>query len=376
MNYHKLISELFYSTNPCNRSLAFELAKSTHCYEQMVEGFYTSLLEIPSFKVLVSNYDPSTSEDILSEVVTEEAAIKQLCVEQFCDLYFHKKMNLNGYQLSAHTTESLQTFPRILWQCVFLEELDLSHNQLEKLPEEIGHLHNLKKLNLSSNASLKALPSSLGKLKKLEKLNLSGIFDLFKVEIAGQGLHYSFPACLRGLTNLRHLNLQDVMLDALPSWINEWESLESLHLFSGNRRYPNLTLPPSFFELQQLHTLTIDAFTVAIPEEIQQLSTLKSLVVNKAKFTSAGIAQLPQLKYLDLSYLSPDFPLYHPSYTTLQDLPKEDRTSRLSLFGWEWLLEMPQLEELVYKHKPAYRLTTEDEELLRKALPNCTFSFQ
>lgn len=376
MNHHKLIHELFYSTNKCNRSLAFELSKSTHCHAEVVEGIYMGLLELPSFAAFAKAYEPATvSTDIASEHLSP-VAIKQQCLEQFCDVHFNKKMNLNGYHLSGHTDSSLQTLPPILLHCTFLEQLDLSHNDLEQLPEDIGRLHNLKKLNLSSNNAMQGLPASLAKLTKLESLNLSGIFDLFAVKRADGRIGYTVPTVLRALRHLRHLNLQDVMLEKLPEWIKEWQQLESLHLFSGSRQHPLLVLPNSFFQLSQLKTLTIDAFTVSIPEDIHLLHSLESLVVNQAKQVPTTLAQLKRLKYLDLSYLSPNFLLADAPCKHLRELPEDCPTSRLTLFGWEWLLEMTGLEQFIYKHEAPYRFTAADKVLLRATLPACTFSFE
>ncbi|MFK7798003.1 MAG: leucine-rich repeat domain-containing protein [Aureispira sp.] len=377
MSYHKLIRELFYSTIQCNRSLAFELAKSTHCHAEMVHELYTNLLDLPSFISVVNTYDPAISSDLPVEVPTNEFEVKQQCIEHFCNLYFHKKMNLNSYYLSSliHTPfQRLHTFPKVLLHCVFLEELDLSHNALTTLPDDIGRLYNLKHLNLSSNVSLKTLPVSIGQLQQLESLNLAGIHYLFKTSDGKNP--YEFPTFLRHLSNLRHLNLQDVMITALPDWIGAWKHLESLHLFSGNQLHPVLGIPNSFVQLQQLKTLTIDAFTVSLPPTIHQLIALESLVVNHAKELPATIADLQELKYLDLSYLSPQFPLKHSSFATLKELPIGNTDSRLELFGWEWLLKMPHLKEFIYKHQSPYKLTPQDVQYLQKALPNCTFSFE
>ncbi len=379
MNYRKLIQELFYSTNKCNRSLAFELAKSTHCHAEVVEELYTGLLELPHFALLADAHQIPASiqkASVKVPLVEEELAVKQQCIEQFCDTYFHKQMNLNGYHLNGSTTEYLHVFPKVLLQCTFLEQLDLSHNDLKEIPKDIGCLHNLHTLNLSSNPEIKVLPPSMCALKNLEHLNLSGIFDLFAVELSDCRVLHIFPTVLRSLRHLRHLNLQDVMLDGLPTWINELEQLQTLHLFSGSRQHPPLALPSTFTQLPQLETLTIDAFTVAIPEDIDALVSLKCLVVNHAKAVPAAIGQLRHLRYLDLSYLSPDFPLHHPTYKTLGELPEDWSGSRLDLFGWNWLLEMTDLEEFIYKHKAPYKFTSVEIALLQKALPNCTFSLE
>ncbi len=50
--------------------------------------------------------------------------------------------------------------------------LDLSYKQLSDLPETVGNLKNLRKLNIKGN-NLKTLPKSIEKLIKLNELVLS-----------------------------------------------------------------------------------------------------------------------------------------------------------------------------------------------------------
>lgn len=99
------------------------------------------------------------------------------------------KLNLSGQGLSK--------LPSYVLSVTFLEELDISNNNLagalpaeirflKKLrilkadnnlmtgvPAEIGQLENLQVLDLSNNR-LTGLPNELGNLKKLKVLNLSG----------------------------------------------------------------------------------------------------------------------------------------------------------------------------------------------------------
>jgi hypothetical protein len=57
-----------------------------------------------------------------------------------------------------------------------LKKIDLSHNKIQFLPEEICNLHGLEELNIFGN-NLKSLPKNLTNLKNLKKLNLSGNYD-------------------------------------------------------------------------------------------------------------------------------------------------------------------------------------------------------
>lgn len=364
-----LIRELFYSTNPCNRTLAFELAKSTNCYADIVQEFYDALAELPHFELIVrAQQAPYADDDVLVE---EQPAVEQqrACIDRFCNIYFHKAMNLNGYNLSGVTAQYLTTFPKVLLQCTFLEELDLSHNDLTEIPAAIGQLTRLKVLNLSSNPHLKALPEAIGELTNLERLDLSGNTHLFLKKDSNTPASYPFPDLLRPLQQLRHLNLQHLRIDALPEWIHEWSYLEALHLYSGTDQYPELVLPQSFTRLRALKTLTVDSFSIRLPNSMDQLHALECLVVNQALWVPQSIAQLKRLKYLDLSYLSQHYASPLPSQP--EDQNTTEPLSQLEVLNWSWLLNMSWLEELVFKQTPQWSFTALDRAQLVKALPNC-----
>ena len=54
-----------------------------------------------------------------------------------------------------------------------IHELHLSYNGLTSLPDSIGDLRNLQKLDLSGNNGLTSLPDSICNLRNLELLYLS-----------------------------------------------------------------------------------------------------------------------------------------------------------------------------------------------------------
>jgi len=74
-------------------------------------------------------------------------------------------------QLSL-VANQLSVVPQNLLSLVKLEKLDLSHNAIRTLPDELGqNLVNLQELRLDRN-QLSQLPASLGRLKKLKVLSL------------------------------------------------------------------------------------------------------------------------------------------------------------------------------------------------------------
>ena len=89
--------------------------------------------------------------------------------------------------------------------------LDLSWAQLVKLPERIGDLTSLTKLNLSYCENLHYIPERIGDLKSLTKLNLRGCKELDYL-----------PDGIADLTSLKELNLRECReLHFLPERLGE-----------------------------------------------------------------------------------------------------------------------------------------------------------
>ena len=76
-----------------------------------------------------------------------------------------------------------------------LQELDLSYNDLEQLPEEIRLLTNLRRLNLFGN-----------RVSQTALINISRLPQLQELDLSYNGLK-QLPEEIRLLTNLRRFNL-------------------------------------------------------------------------------------------------------------------------------------------------------------------------
>jgi len=93
-------------------------------------------------------------------------------------------LNLSNNRLAGRLSPALCSL-------VNLTDLDLSFNKLLQLPDNIGQLVNLKKLNARMSSFAEPLPNSFTKLEKLEYLNLYGAqlevlpngFDNLKVSV-------------------------------------------------------------------------------------------------------------------------------------------------------------------------------------------------
>ncbi|TRY63249.1 hypothetical protein TCAL_05773 [Tigriopus californicus] len=109
--------------------------------------------------------------------------------------------------------------------CV-LQVLNLQSNLLEKLPDEIGSLKELKVLYLHHN-KLKKLPESLGQLKKLQSLNVS---------------HNALKELPNSMGTMHHLNTLDVRSNAklikLPKNLCQARAIHVLEMDVTNFQYP------------------------------------------------------------------------------------------------------------------------------------------
>ncbi|XP_072247158.1 leucine-rich repeat-containing protein 18 [Leuresthes tenuis] len=116
----------------------------------------------------------------------------------------------------------ITVFPKCLFKLTSVDELDLSRNLIETLPDNIGSFSSLRWLDLHSN-KLASLPESMGTLVGLTHLNLSNNCLTF----AG------LPSSLGHLINLTSLNLGLNQLDALPPSFKHLDSLQELGLFDN-----------------------------------------------------------------------------------------------------------------------------------------------
>ena len=97
-----------------------------------------------------------------------------------------------------------------------LQVLDLHHNQLEKLPEEIGLLKSLRVLYVHHN-KLKKLPDSIGDLSRLQNLDISA--NALK----------ELPVTISKLKRLRTLDVsKNVKLKKLPKQLGHCHGLDKL----------------------------------------------------------------------------------------------------------------------------------------------------
>ena len=119
--------------------------------------------------------------------------------------------NLQKLRMLSIANTSIKLLPKEIGNLKELVELHLSVNYLTKVPKEIGNLTNLKKLDLSY-MYLADLPAEIGQLQLLEELNIYGNRQPNRAKTAGfippvNGL--ILPQTIGGLKNLKKLNFSE-----------------------------------------------------------------------------------------------------------------------------------------------------------------------
>ncbi|XP_047459292.1 leucine-rich repeat-containing protein 18 [Mugil cephalus] len=132
------------------------------------------------------------------------------------------RMTPDGRHRLTLSNMGITIFPKCLLKLTNIDELDLSRNQIQKLPDNIGNFQSLRWLDLHSN-KIESVPESIGNLVGLTHLNLSNN------RLTSMGL----PSTLGSLTSLKTLNLGMNQLDALPHTMATLHSLQELGLFDN-----------------------------------------------------------------------------------------------------------------------------------------------
>ncbi|CAH8330121.1 unnamed protein product [Eruca vesicaria subsp. sativa] len=206
----------------------------------------------------------------------------------------------------------IMALPATIGGLLSLTRLDLHSNRIGQLPESIGDLMNLVNLNLSGN-QLTSLPSSFSRLINLEELDLSSnslsvlpetigsLVSLTKLDVETNNIE-EIPHSISGCSSLKELRADYNRLKALPEAVGKITTLEIL-----NVRYNNIRqLPTTMSSMANLKELDVSFNELeSVPESLCHATTLVKLNIgnNFANLRSLPglIGNLEKLEELDMS---------------------------------------------------------------------------
>ena len=195
-------------------------------------------------------------------------------------------------------------------------ELVLGWNELTgEMPEELGSLTNLKRLELDNNKLTGEMPMELGNLGNLEILllgsnqltggipmELGSLSNLQRLELGSNQLTGEVPMELGDLSSLEIMTLSfNQLTGEIPSELSELSNLETLFL-RGNRLTGEV--PTGLGSLSNLRRLELDGnqLTGEIPTELGNLSNLKYLRLNHNSWSGCIPAKLGDVPDSDLRF--------------------------------------------------------------------------
>lgn len=183
----------------------------------------------------------------------------------------HQLPDLFKIQEISYYNGNLWRIPNNIGYLSGLERLELSSCGVDELPCEIGFLKNLKQLYLIGN-NLFSLPNEIGELQELETI------DVTRNQIN------ELPDSLANLEQLTTLNLYFNPISCLPTEMHRLKKLERLNLGKTTLWSFVTTIeclvdtPLTYLSLEDNHLQTL-------PEELKYLDCLQQLNLSRNKFS-------------------------------------------------------------------------------------------
>nr|MDO8113417.1 leucine-rich repeat domain-containing protein [Candidatus Sigynarchaeota archaeon] len=184
---------------------------------------------------------------------------------------------------------NLKKIPFIYLHRECIKEIYLQGNRLQEVPELVFNSPNLEKLFIGEN-EIRDFPARVKELTSLKELNLS------------RWPLPNLPDNLRHLPNLECFNCTPGELQHLPDWLPEWRHLKKLIIVS-NRQLQSI--PESIGALETLELLHIDRNKLhELPSSLNRCKNLQDLDVgyNELGAITDWIHGLTQLRILTLWY--------------------------------------------------------------------------
>lgn len=205
------------------------------------------------------------------------------------------------------SVNNLEKLPDAITSLVGLEELYLNDTFLDFLPANFGRLINLRILELRDN-NLITLPKSMSRLQQLRRIDLGNNEFKELPEVIGNLVNLTELWCdgnrirrincnVANLGNLVHFDASNNLLQYLPGDIGNWQKCQELCVSTNELE----ELPFSIGLMKSLVTLKVDENQLQeLPESICQLENLEEIMISHNDLfklpTTMGL--LRQLRFL------------------------------------------------------------------------------
>lgn len=209
--------------------------------------------------------------------------------------WYGVSLNENGRVsgLNLRYNNLVGDIPNEIGNLTGITKLELNRNKLNgSIPKDIGNLSNLKILNLSTNELTGTIPIEINKLDSLI------IFNIYDNKIRD-----TIPLEITMLKNLETLNLGgNEFIGSIPVEISQLKNLDTLFL-GGNKLTG--TIPKELGMLKNLTQLWlgVNELTGSIPPELNNLTNLKDLGLQFNKLSGFIPKELGSLIELEKLYL-------------------------------------------------------------------------
>ncbi|XP_076934393.1 receptor-like protein 7 [Bidens hawaiensis] len=320
--------DTLYLQNPDLKMLIQNLTELRHLYLDNVNivthdwsGVISSLL--PNLQVLSlksCNLSRSLEDSSLAKlkhlsvIILDGNTFSSGIPESFADLQNITVLSLQGCNLSG-------LLPYKIFQVPTINTIDLSMNVVLEgpLPDSMGAVE-LQNLILSGTRVGGKLPDSIGSLKALSRIELrvcefngpipesmQNLTRLQVLDLSFNQLTGSTPSFQSSKNHLVWVGLnQNKLTGGIPSF--EWEGLDKLEYLDLANNSLTGSFPDAFLTLKSLEHLDLsyNSFSGPLPGFIFKLAAISSLELSTNKFTGRVnlhmFANLKELSVLDLSY--------------------------------------------------------------------------
>ena len=265
-----------------------------------------------------------------------------------------KCKNLRSLNLEGN---HIRHIPRWLLELDSLEDINLNFNQLKLRKSDIRRLAKVQQLLIAGN-NIERLPSNIVKLR-CESINLAknklhalpksfAQLNQMKSLIFYENEFEEIPEALAGFKDLKHLDFYKNQISEIPDFVGTMENLEQLYV--------------SYNKIEK------------IPDTLRHLRRLKHLYIhhNELHFLPEWLAEMDSIERLGVGF---NHLLVLPDLSGMKSLIEFDcEKNLLERIPWE-LIEKPEIEMIVIRNND-FTLTPEEEAKLKKASKTKTIVYR